>query len=326
MDRRRLVAIAGLVVIGLAVTILPLVAELSDYILTLLVSLLVFISLSESWNLMAGYAGQVNLGLAAYFGIGSLCYMFVYIAGAPWYVALLVGGLAGTVLSCVIGPPTLRLRGAYFGIGTMALAEVARLVSTNLFELPLWSPPSYWATFTALKAYYIALAVAAATLVVAYVVVHSRLGMVLQAIRDDEDAANASGINPAKYKMIVFMISSFLAGLAGGALSYYRGNVNVPGMFAFDWTIGSIVSVTIGGWGTLLGLILGSTIWVGLRELFGVTLPTLYLVVTGFVFILVIVFLPDGLVSLPAVIRRGKSTPRRKSKLIAALFGTGEKR
>ena len=325
MDRRRLVAIGVLIVLGLAVTIVPQVADLSDYILTLLVSLLVFISLSESWNLMAGYAGQVNLGLAAYFGIGSLFYMLVYIAGAPWYVALVVGGLAGTALSCVIGPPTLRLRGAYFGIGTMALAEVARLVSTNLWALPKWSPPSYWATFTALKAYYIALAVAAATLAVAYAVTHSRLGMVLQAIRDDEDAANASGINPAKYKMIVFMISSFLAGLAGGALSYYRGNVNVPGMFGFDWTIGSIVSVTIGGWGTLLGPILGSTIWVGLRELFGQTLPTLYLVVTGLVFILVIIFLPDGLVSIPAVIRHGKSGQKRKSKLIAALFGTGEK-
>jgi branched-chain amino acid transport system permease protein len=302
------------IVVALTLIVVPPVLDLSSYILTLLVSLLVFISLSESWNLMAGYAGQVNLGLAAYFGIGSLFYMLVYIAGAPWYVALLVGGVAGTVLSCVIGPPTLRLRGAYFGIGTMALAEVARLVSTTLYALPLWSPASYWLTFTSLKSYYIALAVAAGTLAVAYGVTHSRLGMVLQAIRDDEDAANASGINPAKYKMIVFMISSFLAGVAGGALSYYRGNVNVPGMFAFDWTIGSIVSVTIGGWGTLTGPILGSMIFVLLRELFGRTFPTAYLVVTGIIFVVVIVFLPDGLVSSGAMIRSFLASPTRKSK------------
>jgi branched-chain amino acid transport system permease protein len=314
MDRRKLLALGGLIVTGLVVTIVPLVVDLGSYILTLLVSLLVFISLSESWNLMAGYAGQVNLGLAAYFGIGSLFYMLVYIAGAPVYVALLVGGLAGTVLSCIIGPPTLRLRGAYFGIGTMALAEVARLVSTTLYALPFWSPPSYWLTFTPLKSYYIALAVAAGTLAVAYGVTHSRLGMVLQAIRDDEDAANASGINPAKYKMIVFMISSFLAGVAGGALSYYRGNVNVPGMFAFDWTIGSIVSVTIGGWGTLTGPILGSMIFVLLRELFGRTLPTAYLVVTGIIFVLVITFLPDGLVSIGAEIRKLRALRTRGSE------------
>ncbi len=322
-DRGRALKIGGLIVVALAVTIIPLARDLGDYVLTLLVSLLVFVSLSESWNLMAGYAGQVNLGLAAYFGIGSLFYMLVIVRGAPVFVCLLVGGLAGTVLSCVIGPPTLRLRGAYFGIGTMALAEVARLVSTTLYALPFWSPPSYWATFTTLKSYYIALAVAVATLVVAYVVTHSRLGLVLQAIRDDEDAANASGINPAKYKMIVFMISSFLAGVAGGALSFYRGNVNVPGMFDFQWTIGSIVSVTIGGWGTLGGPILGSTIFVLLRELFGRTLPTVYLVVTGFVFVLVIVFLPDGLISIGALIRKALASRAKKTKAPRALEGGG---
>lgn len=306
----------GVVVIAvvLALIVIPLVVDLSNYILTLMVSLMIYITLSESWNLMGGYAGQVNLGLAAYFGIGSLFYMLVYIAGAPWYVALLAGGLAGTVLSCIIGPPTLRLRGAYFGIGTMALAEVARLVSTTLYALPFYSPPSYWLTFTPLKSYYIALAVAAGTLAVVYGVTHSRLGMVLQAIRDDEDAANASGINPAKYKMIVFMISSFLAGVAGGTLSYYRGNVNVPGMFSMDWTIGAIVSVIIGGWGTLTGPILGSTIFVLLRELFGRTFPTAYLIVTGIMFVVVIVFLPDGLVSSGAKIRSFLASRTRKPR------------
>jgi branched-chain amino acid transport system permease protein len=196
----------------------------------------------------------------------------------------------------------------------MALAEVLRLVSTTIYALPLWSPPDYWMTFSTLRSYYVALAVAVATLVVAYLVTHSRLGLVLQAIRDDEEAANASGINPAKYKMIVFMISSFLAGVAGGALSYYRGNVNVPGMFLMDWTIGSIVSVTIGGWGTLGGPILGSTIFVLLRELFGRTLPTVYLVVTGIVFVLVIMFLPDGLISIGTVIRRARAARAKKAK------------
>ena len=180
----RSITVGVVIAVVLALIIIPLVVDLSNYILTLMVSLLIYITLSESWNLMGGYAGQINLGLAAYFGIGSLFFMLVYIAGAPWYVALLVGGLAGTVLSCIIGPPTLRLRGAYFGIGTMALAEVARLVSTTLYALPFYSPPSYWLTFTPLKSYYIALAVAAGTLAVAYWVTHSRLGMVLQAIRE----------------------------------------------------------------------------------------------------------------------------------------------
>jgi branched-chain amino acid transport system permease protein len=158
------------------------------------------------------------------------------------------------------------------------------------------------------------LAVAVAAIVVAYVVVHSRFGLGLQAIRDDEDAANASGINPARYKMIVFIISSFLAGVAGGVLSYHRGNINVPGQFAMDWTIGAIVAVTIGGWGTLTGPVLGSMIFVFLREILGRTVPTAYLVVTGIVFVLVIVFLPDGLTSLGAMIRSFFASLIRKSK------------
>jgi branched-chain amino acid transport system permease protein len=302
------------IVLTLALIVVPVVVDLGNYILTVMVSLLIYITLSEGWNLMGGYAGQVNLGFSAYFGTGALCYILSYVAGAPLPVAFVVGGLAAVVVSCVIGPPTLRLRGAYFGIGTMAVAEVLRLVSTTTFTQSIYSPPSYWMTFTLTKSYYIALTVAIATILVAYIVVHSKLGLILQAIRDDEDAANASGINPAKYKMIVFIISSFLAGVAGGVLSYHRGNINVPGQFAMDWTIGAMVSVTIGGWGTLTGPILGSIVFVIIREMLGRTLPTAYLVVTGILFVVVIVFLPDGLVSSGALIRRFLASLTRKPR------------
>ncbi len=283
------------IVVALALIVVPLAVDLGNYILTLMVSLLIYVALSESWNLMAGYAGQVNLGLAAYFGAGALCYMLVYQVGVPFYVALVVGGIGAAAVACVIGPPTLRLRGAYFGIGTMAVAEVLRLVMTTTFTLQQYAPPSHRASFTLTKSYYIALAVAMVTIAAAYLVVHSRLGLVLQAIRDDEDAANASGINPAKYKMIVFLISSFLAGVAGGVFSYHRGTIDVASQFKMDWTIGAIVAVTIGGWGTLTGPILGSMIFVLLKELLGRTVPTAYLIVTGVVFVLVITFMPDGL-------------------------------
>jgi branched-chain amino acid transport system permease protein len=309
------IGLTGVVAIALtlALIVVPLVVDLGNYILTVMVSLLIYITLSESWNLMGGYAGQVNLGFGAYFGTGALCYILAYVDGVPLPVAFVIGGLAAIVVACIIGPPTLRLRGAYFGIGTMALAEVLRLVSTTTFTQSIYSPTSYWMTFTLTKSYYIALVVAIATILVAYIVVHSKLGLILQAIRDDEDAANASGINPAKYKMIVFIISSFLAGVAGGVLSYHRGNINVPSQFAMDWTIGAMVSVTIGGWGTLTGPVLGSMVFVVLREILGRTLPTAYLVVTGIIFVLVIVFLPDGLVSIGTVIRNFLASLTRNS-------------
>jgi branched-chain amino acid transport system permease protein len=310
----RSIMVGVVVIVGLALIVIPLVMDLGNYVLTLMVSLLIYVTLSESWNLMGGYAGQVNLGLAAYFGTGALCYILSYVAGAPLFVAFVVGGIAATVVACIIGPPTLRLRGAYFGIGTMAVAEVLRLIMTTTFTLQIYSPASHWASFTLTKSYYIALAVAIATIVVAYLVVHSRLGLVLQAVRDDEDAANASGINPARYKMIIFIISSFLAGVAGGVLSYYRGTIDVASQFTMTWTIGAIVAVTIGGWGTLTGPILGSIVFIILREILGRTFPTAYLVVTGIIFVVVIVFLPDGLVSFGAVIRNVFASRTRKSK------------
>jgi branched-chain amino acid transport system permease protein len=300
------------IVVGLALVIVPLIADLGNYVLTVLVSFLIYVALSESWNLMGGYAGQVNLGLAAYFGAGALCYMLSYVAGAPLPVAFVAGGIGATVVSCVIGPPTLRLRGAYFGIGTMAVAEVLRLVMTTTFTLQMYSPPSYWASYSLTKSYYVALAVAIATIVAAYLVVHSRWGLVLQAIRDDEDAANASGINPARYKMLVFIISSFLAGVTGGVFSYYRGTIDVASQFTMTWTIGAIVAVTIGGWGTLTGPVVGSIVFVILREILGRTIPTAYLIVTGVVFVVVILFLPDGLVSLRSEIRKLRASRTRR--------------
>jgi branched-chain amino acid transport system permease protein len=310
----RSLTVGVVIVVGLALIIVPLVVDLGNYVLTILVSFLIYVALSQSWNLMAGYAGQVNLGLAAYFGSGALCYILVYVAGAPFYVALVVGGIAATLVACVIGPPTLRLRGAYFGIGTMAVAEVLRLVMTTTFTLQIYSPASHWASFTLTRSYYIALAVAMATIVVAYLVVHSRFGLGLQAIRDDEDAANASGINPARYKMIVFIISSFLAGVAGGVFSYHRGTIDVASQFGMNWTIGAIVAVTIGGWGTLAGPVLGSVVFVILREILGRTVPTAYLIVTGIIFVVVIMFLPDGLVSLQSEIRKLRASRTRRSE------------
>jgi branched-chain amino acid transport system permease protein len=319
---KRLVSMKGLtralvIAATLALIVVPVVVDLGNYILTLLVSLLIFITLSESWNLMAGYAGQVNLGLAAYFGAGALGYMLIYVEGVPFYLALVAGGLAATLVACIIGPPTLRLRGAYFGIGTMAVAEVLRLVMTTTFTLQIYSPPSHWLTYSLNKSYYIALVVAIGTIVVAYLVAHSRLGLTLQAIRDDEDAANASGINPAKYKMVIFIISSFLAGVAGGVFSYFRGTIDVASQFTMNWTIGAIVSVTIGGWGTLTGPVLGSLIFVILREILGRTVPTAYLVVLGVIFVIVILFLPDGLTSTGAMIRSFFASRARKSKTSA---------
>jgi branched-chain amino acid transport system permease protein len=294
--------IGGIMV--LVFVLLPQVASLGNYILSLLFTLFIYIVLAQSWNLLGGYAGQFNLGLAAYFGTGVLSWSLLYFAGVPPYVAMLAGGVAAVVLACIIGIPTLRLKGIYFAIGTLALAEALRITVGNFFPASVYVPPTYWSNYSIVERYYVGLALVILTITTVYTMVNSQVGLALKAIRDDEDAAKATGVNPAKYKIFVFVISSFLVGLAGGVFSYYRGLITPVFQFLPDWTFGPLVAACIGGLGTITGPILGSIIFVLLQEFFSQTIGKAHFIVTGIFFILVILFLPRGLVQSGASIRR----------------------
>jgi len=299
---RRMFVIGGILV--LLFLLLPQVANLGSYILSLLFTLFIYIVLSHSWNLLGGYAGQFNIGLAAYFGSGVLSWSLLYFAGVPPYLAMLAGGLVAVILACVIGIPTLRLKGIYFAIGTLALAEALRITVGNLFPASVHVPPSYWENYSILERYYIGFALVIITVTVVYTIVHSKLGLALKAIRDDEEAAKATGLNPAKYKILVFFISSFLVGLAGGAFSYYRGLITPVFQFTPDWTFGPLLAACIGGLGTISGPILGSIVFVILQEVFSQTIGKAHFIVTGIFFILVVLFLPKGLVQSGVPLRR----------------------
>jgi len=294
--------ISGMVVAILV--LLPLVVNIGTYILSLLIILLIYIILAQSWNLVAGYAGQFNLGLAAYFGSGVLGYSMLYSTGMPFYAAMLAGGVVAIVLAVIIGIPTLRLRGIYFAIGTLALAEALNITVNNLFPMSMYAPASHWASFSVVNCYYLGLGLACVTMAVAYMVVNSPVGLALRAIRDDEDPAEAVGINPTKYKLLVFIISSFLAGLAGGVFGFYQGIIYPYAQFAPAWTFGPLLAACIGGLGTLTGPIWGGIFFVILQELFSHTVGQAHFIVSGIIFILVILFLPGGLVQAIEMIRR----------------------
>lgn len=295
--------ISGIVVLILA--LLPIVVETGgDYFWTLMIQLFIYATLAQSWNLMGGYTGQFNLGLSAYFGSGVLCYSLLYSVKIPYYMAMLAGGVMAMILACIIGGPTLRLKGIYFAVGTLALAEALRIIVSNNFSLAVYVPATHWEKFNLTNAYYLGLALTTITMVVVYTVINSRLGVAVRAIRDDEEAANATGINPAKFKLIVFLISSFLAGLAGGVFSFYRGIILPYEQFTASWTFGPIVATCIGGLGTLTGPIWGSIIFVILQEVLSRTVGQAHFIVSGIVFIVVILFLPGGLIQSGIMIRR----------------------
>src|SRR4030043_402858 len=274
----------------------PLVMEIGTAIMNLLIVLFIFIILSQSWNLMGGYTGQINLGLAAFFGCGLLVTHFIWKAGIPIYFAVVAGGLSAVVLAGIIGLPTLRLKGAYFAIGTFALAEVCRIVVGNIFARMVQMPGSYAIDYSLIPRYYLGLIVAIITIVLVYFVTHSKVGLAMVAVRDDEQAAQVTGVNTFKYKVYALLISSFMAGLAGGVYAFLRLSFhNITAVFSPIWTFEPLMAAVIGGAGTLIGPMIGSVFLVVLSEIFALTLGEAHLIIFGLLFILVVLFLPQGL-------------------------------
>ena len=290
--RRALVA-GGVVLVALAAV--PLVAPRDD-LLNLLFLVLLYVTLGESWNILGGYAGQINLGHAAFFGVGTLVTRQSWLGGWPLPAALLAGALGAVVVALLIGLPTFRLRGVYFAIGTLALAEVLRITVTNTMPNISALSVSQLVSYSLQPRYYLALALAAACVGATYVLAHSRLGLGMVAVREDEEAAEATGVDALRHKIAALVLSSLFAGLAGGVFAYYHVSYYLYLPFSPEYTFDPLLIVFIGGVGTVVGPVVGAFFFVIVREYLAQAITDAHLIVFGVLFILVVLLLPGGLV------------------------------
>lgn len=254
------------------------------------------IVLGQSWNILAGFAGQTSLGHAAFFGIGALATRILWLSGTPFVLAFLAGGLAAVVFAMIIGAPTFRLRGAYFAIGTLGVAEVLRItVSQNL---PLVSTMSgtLIATYNLSARYYLALGLAIATTGAAYLLLRSPWSLGILAVREDEGAAQATGVHVLGHKLLALFLSSLFAGLAGGLFAYQQISYYHSAPFSPIWTFDALLITFIGGLGTLAGPIIGAIFFILVREQLAVNLVEIHQVIFGILFILIVLVFPGGLV------------------------------
>ncbi|HVP76843.1 MAG TPA: branched-chain amino acid ABC transporter permease [Thermodesulfobacteriota bacterium] len=289
--------ISILAMIAVCFIVLPLIVDLGSSTMNILILLFVYIILSQSWNLLGGYTGQINLGFAAYFGCGVLLTHLLWKSGVPIYFAIAVGGLSAALLAGVIGLPTLHLRGAYFAIGTVALAEALRIVVGNVFPSSLSLPGTFASNFNVFPRYYLGFGIAVLAMISAYLLVKSKFGLAMVCVRDDEEAAQVTGINTFKTKFIALLISAFFAGLAGGVYSFNRFYFHhVSAVFEPVWTFEPLMAVVIGGSGTLIGPIIGSIFLIVLSEIFVQTLGEAHLIIFGVLLIPVVLYSPSGLV------------------------------
>jgi branched-chain amino acid transport system permease protein len=294
MNRRQ---IALLLLIIAILAALPVVIK-SDSTINLAVYVLLYVSLASSWNILGGFSGQTNLGHAAFFGAGTLATRFLWLSGWNLFPSLLAGGLLAVALALLVGIPAFRLRGVYFAIGTLALSQILYITVGNTFSMISSIPAQDLAVYQLAPRYYLFLGVALLTTGTGYVLVNSRLGLGIMAVREEEDAAESLGVSALKHKLLALSVSAFFGGLTGGAFAFYHVGYYPQLPFGIEWTFDSMMMAYIGGVGTIVGPIIGAVFFVILRELLALKLAEMHLIVFGTLFILVVLFLPGGFVGV----------------------------
>lgn len=302
--------IVPILILLLALVGLPFVTR-NEYYLNLMILISLYTVLSHSWNILGGYCGQISLGHAAFFGIGALVFRFLWLGGVPYYVALPAGAAASLILASAIGFPSLRLKGHYFSIGTLALAMIAVITVGNLLPGVSFITQQCLDQYSLVTIYYLSLGFGAATVLGMWLLQRSTLGLALVSIREDEEAAEAIGIGTVKHKVIAMSISTAIAGFAGGLFGFYCGTFYYYVPFELGWSFDPLLITFIGGAGTVAGPIAGSIVFVILKEIFAAHLGQVNVLIFGVVFIIAVLFFPGGLVGIGSLFRRRKKASDR---------------
>jgi branched-chain amino acid transport system permease protein len=289
----------NLVLLGVLTLVLALLPHaLSVYLRSFLLFTMMYVALALSWNIISGFTGYTSFGHVAFYGIGAYaCAILVADHGWPWLATLAAAAVVAATVAVAIGYPVLRLKGPYFAIAMLGAAEGTRVIATVWDGLTHGglgiSLPS---VETSIPTYYAMLALMVLTVAVAYVVGHSRFGIRLNAIREDEGAAEALGIDATRYKLAAFTLSAVFPAVAGGIQAYKVLYIDPPSVFFVQITIAMALMSMLGGKGTVIGPIVGAVLLYTAQELTWVNFPSAHLVAYGLFIIVVARFMPRGLV------------------------------
>ncbi|WP_137389462.1 branched-chain amino acid ABC transporter permease [Rhodoligotrophos defluvii] len=298
-------------------------ATRDSYLLHVLILSMIFGIFASAWNLVAGFAGLKTFGHHAFFGIGAYASALISInAGLSPWITVWIAALAATVAGLFIGLPILRIKSMpHVAIVTLGFAEMVRIVISNLQsitrgELGLWGIPAFngftlpglgKVAFTPadkVPYYYLVLVLLIASTAVISLLMRSKTGLAMVAMRDAEDAAESLGVNLTRQKLLVFGVSAFLVGLAGAFYAHYIAILTPSAAVGADLMILIIAMALVGGLGTLSGPLIGALILTVAVELLR-DLDNYRLLVYGALIVLVVMFLPRGLATLgPLVTRR----------------------
>ena len=289
-----LIAIAALIVMPL---------HINGYWLNLLYQTVLFVGLAYGFNIISGYAGYFSFGQIAFFGIGA------YTTGAvvlnlhwDWTIGALLGGVLCGILALPVGAIMLRLRGPFFALGMLGLAQTTRVFASSSTALGggsgLYLPPGS----SLLPVYYWTLAIAAGSFAITWWIDRSAFGLRLQAIREDETIAATLGVPTTRVKVTAFIISAIIPGLLGGGYAWFLTYIEPSSAFSARVDLQSIVMAILGGLGTVWGPLVGAVLMTQVSEALWANFPQAYLMIFGGLLVVLLMLLPRGIV--PAVTER----------------------
>lgn len=307
MTGRSWLALAGLTVVA---SVLGLVVN--DFYRHVLITGLLYAGLAAAWNIVGGMAGQFSLGHTAFFGLGAYTSTLLFIFGgvSPW-VGILAGGVLAAILSAVIGWPAARLRGVFFSMVTLSFGEVIRMLAIylrRLTSLPYGVSVPFKPGLENLQFYgklpfvFVAVGYVVMVLAIGAGLASSRFGYRLAALRENEDAAQALGVYVARTKVAAMALSAFLTAVGGSLMIQYIAYIDPDSAFSMAFSVQLPLIVIIGGVGTVWGPVLGAFVVTPLNEFLRAWLSGvaqgLHMFIYGVVLVVVVLVLPNGLISL----------------------------
>ena len=279
----------------------------NDYVFFAGYTILQFIVLATAWNILGGYTGYVNFGSAAFFAMGAYSTVFFHKAfPMPIPILILIGGAVSGVVGFGMGYLTLRLRGAFFAIATLALAVVLQTLVVN-WDYVGGSRGAYiirpndiaWLGPYIQYLFLLMLALVVVSLTIARWIERSQLGYGFATIRDDELAAEASGVPTLKLKLVATTISGALMGMAGAPFPYYIGYLQPSSAFGLEYAVNSIAMPMIGGTTSWVGPLIGAILLGSLQQIATVTISSaVNLLIVGLLLVAFVIIAPNGIVGL----------------------------
>ncbi len=315
------------IVIAIGLLLVPF-GGFSGYLIRLFAMIFFWIGKAGCWNIISGFTGYIDFGAVGYYGIGSYVTAILMSKGhVPFFLSILISGVVSALVALPIGLPTLRLRGAYFGIATLAFAEAMKqiflefdkTVGFNFFEgphgitLPIGPKNEFF--------YYIGFVVMIAVVGITFWVKRSKFGYALRAIHEAEHAAELSGVDTLRAKIKAYMISAFFLGLIGGVEAYWLTYITPHMVFDVLITIQMVVMCLLGGIGTVFGPVVGASFLTLIYELLHRDFPYTYAIIVGFIVVIVVLIMPKGIVGSLTLKRK----PRKIVESAASLLTDGDK-